>query len=351
MKVALIGLAQSGKTTVFTSLTGIQPGAGGTGHEVQLGNVKVPDARIERLTGIFNPRKTIYADIDFVDIIAPRTELEGAGLTPQVINEIRSADALVAVVASFESPSVVHPLGSNDPLRDIKNIDAELNLNDLMQVEKRIKRMEKERTKGMEMDALVRVKEWLDEEKPLRLLDLNETELGFIFGYKFLSQKPLLLLQNVGEDMIGQEPDAGVVEYVESSHHTLMQYCAEIERDISEIDPSEQAEFLAEMGLKDSGRARFVRKAYEMLRLISFLTVGEDEVRAWPIPSGTPAVKAAGKVHSDIERGFIRAEIVSYEDFDESGSMQAARDAGHFRLEGKTYEILDGDIINFRFNV
>lgn len=351
MKVAIIGLAQSGKTSVFASLTGAQPASGGKGHEVQVGNVKVPDARLDRLTEMFKPRKTVYANIDFLDVVAPRTEQGGAGLTSEVITEIRSADALVAVTADFENPSVVHPLGSTDALRDIKDIDIELNLTDLQQAEKRIKRMEKERITGLEKEAMMRAARWLEEEKPLRLLDLNDTERKLLFGYRFLSQKPLLLLLNVGEDKIGKPVDAAIMEYATENRHSLMQYCAEIEREISELEPEEQVEFLAELGLEDSGKARLVRKVYEVLRLISFLTIGEDEVRAWSIPLGTRAVKAAGKIHSDIERGFIRAETINYEEFTRLGSMKAARDGGHLRLEGKDYEVQDGDMMDFRFNV
>jgi GTP-binding protein YchF len=351
MKVALIGLAQSGKTTVFRSLTGAQPSSGGKGHQVQMGNVKVPDARLDRLAEIFTPPKTIHGDIDFVDVIGPRTEQDGAGLTPQVITEIRNADALVAIVAAFENPSVVHALGSNDPLRDIRNIEAELNLTDLMQVEKRIERMEKEHTKGLEKDALLRAKEWLDTERPLRLLEMNETDEKLLSGYSLLSQKPLLLLLNISEDSIGKPPDDAIAEYVERNRHSIMPYCAEIELEISELEAEEQADFLTELGLKDSGRERFVRKVYDMLSLISFFTIAESEIRAWSIPQGIHAVKAAGKVHSDMERGFIRAETINFEQFDRLGSMQAARDGGHLRLEGKDYEVQDGDLIKFRFHV
>ena len=351
MKVAIIGLAQSGKSTVFASLTGAHTGSNGNGREIQVGNVKVPDARLDHLTEIFKPRKTVHANIDFLDVVIPRSEQGGAGLTSEIITEIRSADALVAVTADFENPSVVHPLGSTDALRDIKDIDIELNLTDLQQAEKRIKRMEKEHRAGLEKEAMMRAVTWLEEEKPLRLLDLNDSERKFLFGYKFLSQKPLLQLLNVGENKIGKPVDAAIMEYAAENHHSLMQYCAEIEREISELEPGDQAEFLSELGLEDSGKARFIRKVYEMLQLISFLTVGEDEVRAWSVPLGTRAVRAAGKIHSDIERGFIRAETINYEEFTRLGSMRAARDGGHLRLEGKDYKVQDGDITSFRFNV
>jgi GTP-binding protein YchF len=352
MKVALIGLAHSGKTTVFKSLTGTHSAtAGGKGHEVQVGNVKVPDARLDRLAKIFAPPKIVYTDIDFMDVAGARSEHKDAGLTPQVITEIRAADALVAVVAAFENPSVVHPLGSNDPLRDIRNIDTELNLTDLMQVEKRIERMEKDHTKGLEKDALLSAKQWLDMENPLRLLELNETEEKLLSGYSFLSQKPLLLLLNIGEDSIGKPPDDAITDYVERNRHSIMPYCAEIELEISELEVEEQSDFLNEMGLKDSGKERFIAKVYEMLSLISFFTIADTEIRAWPIPRGTHAVRAAGKVHSDMERGFIRAETINFERFDQLGSMQAARDDGELRLEGKDYQVQDGDLIKFRFHV
>jgi len=352
MRVALIGLSQSGQTTVFGSLTGAHATSGGArGREIQMGNVKVPDPRLERLAEIFKPPKVIHADVDFMDIIGGAGEKPGAGLTPAVVAEIRSADALVAVITAFENPSVVHPLGSNNPLRDIRNIEAELGLNDLIQAEKRLERMEKEHTKGLEKDALLRVKEWLDEEKPLRHLELNDTEHKLLSGFSFLSRKPLLILLNIGENDIGAPPDPEVEGYAERSGLSLMEYCAEIELEISELEPQEQADFLAEMGLQDSGKERLVGKVYEMLRLISFFTIADTEIRAWSIPRGTPAVRAAGKVHSDMERGFIRAEVINFNEFDKLGSMQAARDGGHLRLEGKDYEVRDGDLIKFRFNV
>jgi GTP-binding protein YchF len=350
MRVTIIGLPQSGKTTVFKSLTGARIGAG-RGHDVQVGNVKVPDARLDRLAEIFKPPKVVHADIDFDDIAGARAGEVGAGLTPHVISEIRNADALVTVIAAFENPSVIHPLGSVDILRDIKNIEAELNLTDLMQVEKRLQRMEKERSKGLEKDALLRAKQWLDEEKPLRFLDLSESELKVLSGFSFLSLKPLLMLLNIGENEIGAPPVPEIVQYAEENSHSLMEYCAEIELEISELEPEEQADFLIEMGLQDSGRERFVRKVYEMLSLVSFFTIADTEIRAWSVPSGTHAVHAAGKVHSDMERGFIRAEVINFKEFSEAGSMQAARDAGHLRLEGKDYEVCDGDLIKFRFHV
>ncbi|UCD56314.1 MAG: redox-regulated ATPase YchF, partial [Candidatus Hydrogenedentota bacterium] len=348
----ITGLAQSGKTTVFRSLVGFSGGSKEThGQGIHVGNVKVPDARLDRLAEIFKPPKVVNADIDFMDIVGVRADQKGAGLTPQVITEIRTADALVAVVRAFNNPSVVHPLGTIDPLRDIKNVEAELSLTDMIQIEKRLQKIEKEHSDGMEKEALLRVRGVLDAEGPLRLLRLNESELRTLAGFCFLSQKPLLLLLNIGEDDIGEPPNPEVAGFAEKNGHCLMQYCAEIELEISELEPEEQAGFLAEMGLQGSGKERLVRKVYDMLRLISFFTIGDTEIRAWSIPNGTPALQAAGKVHSDMERGFIRAEVINFEDFSEIGSMQAARDSGHLRLEGKDYEVRDGDLMRFRFHV
>jgi GTP-binding protein YchF len=352
MRVAIIGLSQSGKRTVFRSLTGSHVAARGTHrHEIEIGNVKVPDARLERLSEIFQPPKVIHVDIDFMDIAGALSNQKGVGLTPDIISEIRSADALLAVISAFSNPSVVHPLGSNDPLRDIRSIEAELNLTDLIQIEKRLKRMEKERSGGLEKDALLRAKECLEAERPLRRSGLNETELKILAGFSFLSQKPVLLLLNIGEEEIGKQAEPEIAAYVEENNLSLMQYCGEIELEISELEPQEQESFFAEMGLEGSGKERLIRKMYEMLRLISFFTIADTEIRAWSISQGTRAVKAAGKVHTDMERGFIRAEVINFDEFSKYGSMQASRDSGHLRLEGKDYEVCDGDLIKFRFNV
>ncbi len=352
MKVAIIGLHQSGKTTVFRSLAGIPTALKDThAQAIHVGNVKVPDARFDRLAEIFKPPKLVHADVDFMDVPGAPAERKGAGLTPQVIAEIRNVDALVVVVRAFNNPSVPHPLDTIDPLRDLRNIEAELCLGDLIQIENRLQRMAKERPDPMEKEALLKVKACLDEEKPLRLLSLNEAESRILTGFSFLSRKPSLLLLNIGEDNVGKTPAAEVVDFAEKQKYSLIQYCAEIELEISELPPDEQAAFLAEMGLQDSGRDRLVRKVYEKLHLISFFTIADTEIRAWSIPKGTRAATAAGKVHSDMERGFIRAEVINFDDFEKIGSMHAARESGHLRLEGKDYEVRDGDLIKFRFHV
>jgi GTP-binding protein YchF len=313
--------------------------------------VKVPDTRLERLADIFKPPKTVGADLDLMDIVGARADQTGVGLTPQVITEIRTVDALIVVVRAFDNPSVVHPLGAIDPLRDIRSIEAELSLTDMIQLEKRLHKIEKEHSEGREKEALLRAKECLDAERPLRLSKLNESDLRTLSGFSFLSQKPLLLLSNIGEENIGRPSARELADFSEQNGLYLMQYCAEIELEIAELEPEEQEGFLAEMGLQGSGRGRLIRSVYEMLHLISFFTIADTEIRAWSIPEGTRALHAAGKVHSDMERGFIRAEVINFTDFIQAGSMQAARDGGHLRLEGKDYEVCDGDLIRFRFNV
>ncbi|GAB4347229.1 MAG: redox-regulated ATPase YchF [Candidatus Abyssubacteria bacterium] len=352
MKIAIIGLAQSGKTTLFGSLVGSDVAAKEAhGHGVHVGNVKVPDVRLDRLAQVFKPPKVVYADVDVMDIIGGKGEPKGTGLTPETIAEVRGADALMCVVRAFENPAVVHPLETIDPLRDMKNIDAELSVADMIQVEKRLQRIEKEHSEGAEKEALLRAKECLDSEKPLRLLELSDIEARALAGFSFLTLKPSFIVVNVGEGDIGRSIDARLALYARDNAYDLMAYCAEIELEISELDPAEQTDFLREMGLEGSGRERLLRKVYEMLNLISFFTIADTEIRAWSVPRGIHAVEAAGKVHSDMQRGFIRAEVINFEEFVEVGSMQTARDTGRLRLEGKDYEVKDGDIIRFRFHV
>jgi len=352
MKVTIIGLPQSGKTSVFNSLTGIRSGSGkGEGHRIQIRNVKVRDVRLGRLAEIFNPPKIIHVDIDFLDMVAPRTDQKGNVLTPQAIAEIRNADAVMIVVRAFDSPLVVHPLKSVDPLRDIRAIEAELCLTDMIQVEKRLEGMKKERSTKLEKDVLIRAKECLDAETPLRLHTFDKSESKLLSGFSFLSQKASLLLINIGESEIREPLPNDIVGYAEKNGHFLTGYCAEIEQEIAELDREDQQAFLSEMGLQESGKERLIGDIYKMLCLISFFTVADTEIRAWSVPRGTQAVKAAGKVHSDMERGFIRAEVINSEELAGIGSMQAARDGGHLRLEGKEYEVQDGDLIKFRFNV
>jgi len=350
MKVAIIGLAQSGKTTLFRSLCGGMPGEVSS-QQMHVANLKVPDGRLEYLAGIFKPSKVVHADIDFMDIVGGRLDQKGAGLSPNVVTEIRSTYALVLVIRAFENPAVGHPLTTIDPARDARNVEAELLLNDLIQVEKRLEKIEKEHSDGLEKELLLKVKLVLDEGKPLRLTEFSAAEKSILTGFSFLSQKPLLLLLNISETDIGGHPFPGLDELTLATGYSLMRYCAEIEAEMSELDEEGQAGFLAELGLERPGRERVITEVYRLLHLISFLTVQGDEVRAWSVPEETTAVNAAGKVHSDMERGFIKAEVIHYDDFKRLGSMHAAKEAGLLRLEGKNYEVQDGDIISFRFHV
>jgi hypothetical protein len=267
------------------------------------------------------------------------------------VAEIRTADALVVVARAFANPSVVHPSGSINPLRDFRDVEAELALNDLMQIEKRLQRIEKEHSKGPEKELLTRVKTLLEAEKPLRTVSLSPVEQAEISGFAFLSRKPALLLLNISESDIGRAAYPELESFGRSRGVSLACFCAEIEAEIAELEEREQVAFLQELGLDTPGRERLIREVYRLLRLISFFTIGDREIRAWSIPEGTNALNAAGKIHSDMERGFIRAEVINFDAFTEATSMHAAKEAGLLRLEGKEYRVADGDIIKFRFHV
>jgi GTP-binding protein YchF len=311
----------------------------------------VPDDRVDRLADIFKPKKKVYAEISFIDVAGP--ESEGAerthgGLDPKLVQHMRDVEALVHVVRSFDNPFLTQPAG---PARDIRAFDDELILTDLVQIENRIARLNKEKDTGRERELLDRLKSALEFETPLREVELAHEEQSLITGFRFLSQKPLLLLLNTGEDAIAQATPPEVVDLAASRKLDLIAMCGKAEMEIAELAPGEQREFLADLGITEPARDRFIRAAYHLLDLISFLTVGEDECRAWPISRGTTALKAAGKIHSDIERGFIRAEVVRYDDLLAARSLAASRDQGKLRLEGKEYVIHDGDVVHFRFSV
>ena len=349
MKVGIVGFARAGKTTVFNALTGLHASVGGYADpgKPNLGTIKVPDARIDRLSEIFRPKKTTYAEIVFVDFPGG-AERGGAVIDAATLVQMRDADALVQVVRGF--PDLIAGAAA-DSARDVENFKSELILADLAILEKRLERLRKEKGKEQEAALVQRCRDALEAETPLRRIDLSESEERELSGFGLLSRLPLLVVVNVGEDQIqsGLPPDMQAL--LEREQVGGLALCAQIEMEIAALDSDDRAAFLADLGLSEPARDRFVQSAYGLLDLISFLTSGEDEVRAWPIRRGTPAVKAAGKVHSDIERGFIRAEIVAYEDFIRLGSDAKCREAGKLRLEGKEYEVRDGDIIHFRFNV
>ncbi|MDP3936755.1 MAG: DUF933 domain-containing protein [Deltaproteobacteria bacterium] len=343
MKVGLIGLPFSGKTTLFRALTGF----GADAPAADVGVVKVPDARVAHLTEIFKPKKTTFAEITFSDLLA--ASHGGKAFDAQVIAAMKAMDALVIVVDGRE--------GEDDAARDdrarraLDDMIVELVLSDLAIAEKRVERLKKEKTTEADRRVIEKALATLSEEKPLRGEAFDRDELRALSGYQFLTQKPTLVVVNTREGDPGKafprtEESAGKLSM------PVIPLCAALEQEISTLPPEERGDFLKEMGLAEAAQDRLVRAVYEHLNLISFLTVGEDEVRAWTITRGTTAQKAGGKVHSDIERGFIRAEVAAYDDFVAGGSsMAGAKKAGRLRLEGKEYVIQDGDIAHFRFNV
>lgn len=352
MKIGLFGFAGAGKTTVFNLLTGLaadtSPGAGSKG-KANLGITRVPDDRVDYLSSVCQPKKTTYAEIHFADMPGQAPSKTSGGLSAQVVGDLRPMEVLTLVVRGFESPMLE---SAPDPLRDFESMEAELILADLPLVEKRLERLRKE--KGPEQDrereALELCLTHLEAERPLRTLDLREDQRQKLTGFKFLSQKNLIVLLNTSDSAPGVAPPALVSRLAEAQIPFLV-LCATMEAEIGELDPADRAAFLADLGVSETGRSRFIRGAYEALDLVSFLTMGPDECRAWTIPRGTIAQHAAGRIHSDLERGFIRAEVIGFEDFKSYGSEAKAKAAGRFRLEGKEYVVRDGDILNIRFNV
>jgi hypothetical protein len=365
MKLAIIGLSNSGKTTVFNALTGQNIEAtlyATVSGEPHFGVVRVPDHRVEKLAEIYKPKKVTYATVEYVDYIG--LTKGDVAQNSKVFDLIKDADAIVHVVRSFSSDSVSHPLNSIDPLRDVETVELECIFGDLEFVEKRLARMEDGAKRGKkpnedEKKLMLKCKEALEKEIPLRNVDFDEEELKAMKPLQFASTKPEIIVLNVGEDDLASGEAKKLLDSVEvfirnkgiSATTSAVTLCGKIEMEIAQLDRAEAKAFLEDLGIGEPALYKLIRESYDLLGLISFLTSGEDEVRAWTIPKGMSAQKAAGKIHSDIERGFIRAELVSYDDFILDGSNSAARDKGHLRLEGKMYEVKDGDIINFRFNV
>ncbi len=345
MRIGICGYPGSGKTTVFQALA---PGAKPSQKGVSLGSIKVPDGRVDRLAAIFSPRKTTFAEIVFADV--GNTAGPGAGaFPPAVLEAMRNMDVLVHVVRSFDSPMAERPA---DPDRDIAMFDDELILLDMALLERRGERWRKENKKGLEVQVNERCLEHLGDGQPLRSLELTPPEKLTMQHIQLFSVKPIILLHNLGEDQ-WDEPEHAEVQALRQlgPNAWSMGICAQLEAELNELELEERLEMLADLGLEEPAAATFVRTAYSLLDLISFLTFGPDECRAWPIRRGTVARKAAGKVHSDIERGFIRAEVSRLEDMEEFRTEAALRAAGKTRLEGKEYEVQDGDLIVFRFNV
>lgn len=352
MKIGLVGLAGSGKTTLFNLLTEKFGGAAsGAKMAANVGMAKVPDGRIDFLSAMYKPRKTIYAQIEFTDL---------PGLVPNqgghtFLTAVRNVDALVQVVGAFKEAGLAG--AEIDPWRDLETLHTELLFADLEVVEKRIERLEsgkKKKEQEDELELLQKCREILEGEGRLESLVLKEGQAEMISGYAFLTQKPMMVLVNLDEEEWRSKnyPQKEKLEkYSKEQGVPVVEICAKTEMEIGMLEPAERTEFLSEFGITESGIDRLARATYHHLKLISFFTVGEDEVRAWTIEKGTNARRAAGKIHSDIERGFIRAEVVKYQHLHELGSMVKVKEKGLFQLEGKEYIVEDGDIINFRFNV
>ena len=353
MKVGLVGFAGSGKTTIFNTLTGLTAEVGGYGarEKANIGVIKVPDGRVDKLAEIFNPKKKTYAEVSFVDVAGPQADEADqthSGLDAKLVQHMREADALVHVVRAFDNPMAPQP---PDPVRDIRSFDDELMLTDLVQIENRIIRLKKEKDSARESELMERLKGALEQEQPLRDLELSQEDLGLIAGFRFLSLKPLLLLINQPEEDAAASAPGEIGALADSKKLRAIAMSGKVEMEIAQLAADEQREFLQDLGIDEPARDRFIRAAYSLLDLISFLTAGEDECRAWSIRRGTIAHKAAGVIHSDIERGFIRAEVTRFEDLVELGSEARCREQGKLRLEGKEYVVHDGDVVHFRFNV
>ncbi len=362
MKIGLIGLPTTGKTTLFNLLTHSDKeiSAFSSGKtETHVGTARIPDDRVDFLREMYNPRKTTYAAMELTDLPGlVKGASAGKGAGNQFLEAARKVDAIVHIVRAFENPDVAHVEATIDPLRDIETVNLELLFADLGIIETRIERIEDAKKINSEMkkelEVLQKCREGLEQEIPIYSLGLTDEEKEYLKTFNFLSVKPMVLVVNIDEDQMaeGNYPQKEqVYSYADERGIPFMEICARIEMEIDRLEPEDREVFMEELGIKEPGIHRLARVLYDYFGLISFLTAGADEVKAWTIRKGTTAHKAAGKIHSDIERGFIRAEVVKYQALKELGSMAKVKDKGLYRLEGKDYVVQDGDIINFRFNV
>jgi len=342
MQIGIIGLMQSGKTTLFKSLSK------SSDSSVNISSIKVPDKRVTKLSEIFKPKKTTYAYVEFKDVTIKLDE-QGS-FSGNTINEIKESDALAIVLRNFKNDTVSHIKGNIDATRDLKEIEDELYLTDLLQIERRLERIKKEGKKGNKEHMLLsRLKEELENGVPIFHLLIKDDEKKIVSGFKFLSEKPFIIVINSDENE--SILDDTVIKYIEEKRYDHIKIYGKIEEEISQLNPEEQIVFLNDIGLSESVIDRFIKKCYSVLNLISFLTTGEDEVKAWTIKRGSTALEAASKIHTDISRGFIRAEVVPFDTFIKYGSFSKLKEEGLLKLEGKDYIVKDGEIVHFRFNV
>ncbi len=362
--IGIIGLPKSGRTTVFNALTGGKADTGSyTPEAPHIGIAKVADPRMQTLVDMYKPRKITPAEVKYIDIGASLKSLtEDSSISGEYLSQLSKTDALMNVARAFGNESVPHTEGSVDVERDIAAIDLELAYSDLAIIERRLQRIEtsfksakadERQQLQHEQTLLMRLKDGLEKDIPIRRMELTDEERKAITGYQFLSAKPLLTLVNIGEEQIAEAEaiEQKLAQCFTGSGRGLTTLCGELEMELGRLDETTAAECRSDFGLTESGLDRVKKMSFDLLGLISFFTTGPDEVKAWPITGGTEAVKAAGKIHSDIERGFIRAEVISYEDLIKCGSTAEGKKQGLLRLEGKQYTVKDGDIINFLFNV
>ena len=359
MQIGLIGMPLSGKTTIFNLLTEQQLNTGpGAKSEIHVASAAVPDERIEFLTEIYHPQKTSYAQIQFMDLPGMCSQNGAAAQGAFLVDKVRGADVLVQVIRAFRQDSIEQAVGKSNPYKEICDFRDELMLADLAAVENRLKKLKEGRKLPKDVVCQIsffeRLQSSLEMEIPVDNIEMTEQEREYLAGHHFLTEKPLIFAINIDEDQLasGDYPDRDkVISFASQSGIPVIEVCGLIEMEINQLPLADQLEFMSDLNLEESGITRLLRAAYRYLGLVSFFTVGEDEVRAWTVNSGTPAQKAAGKIHSDLERGFIRAEVFHYDNLHELGTPAKVREKGLFRLEGRDYTVKDGDIISFRFNV